>query len=285
LQVGLIGCGTLGCTLGHRLLRAGHALVVHDRDPQHAKGLLKAGATWSDDPGGVASGSGLILSALPRPEDVEAVFPGEGGVWSFAARHTLHVETSTVGPASDDDVSLVMWVGGSADYYDLARPLLEVLVDRVVYCGGVGHGQVTKLLNNLIAHSLIVIVGEALTLGVKSGLSLDVMHTALQEGTGQTRMLDEVLPGSVFRGDWRPGLTVDLALKDLALARKLSEEHDVELAALGRFEKFFESAIERGWGEQSAHSVIRLLEESAGVELRSQILEPLQPPRGDSSDD
>ncbi len=77
-----------------------------------------------------------------------------------------------------------MWVGGSADYYDLARPLLEVLVDRVVYCGGVGHGQVTKLLNNLIAHSLIVIVGEALTLGVKSGLSLDVMHTALQEGTG-----------------------------------------------------------------------------------------------------
>jgi 3-hydroxyisobutyrate dehydrogenase-like beta-hydroxyacid dehydrogenase len=141
LQVGLIGCGTLGCTLGHRLLRAGHGLLVHDRDPDHAKGLLEAGATWSDDPGGVASGSGLILSALPRPEDVAAVFPGEGGVWSFAARHTLHVETSTVGPTSihklsraakaagvrfldgpvsrgaagDDDVSLVMWVGGSAD--------------------------------------------------------------------------------------------------------------------------------------------------------------------------
>ena len=56
----------------------------------------------------------------------------------------------------------MLWVGATADHYDLALPVLELLGDRVIYCGGVGLGQTTKIVNNLIAHALIVLVGEAL---------------------------------------------------------------------------------------------------------------------------
>jgi len=294
MLVGLVGCGALGCALAGRLLRAGHSVTVHDRERARAASLLELGARWADRSADLAAASEIFVSALPHPEDVESVFLGDGSPWKAAAPRTLHLETSTVGlgcthrlaeaaatsairfldaPVSrgrirEDGMELVAWVGSAADALDCARPALEAMTDRVVYCGGVGHGQITKLLNNLIAHSLTVIASEALALGVKAGASLELLAGALQHGTGQNRVLDELLPGSVFRGDWRPGLRLDLAIKDLGLASDLAQRHDVPLQALDRLRDLYERASRRGWDDLSAHAVVRLIEEASGVELR-----------------
>lgn len=173
----------------------------------------------------------------------------------------------------DGEAEIVLWVGAAVDHFDLARPVLDLLGDRVVYCGGVGLGQTTKIVNNLIAHALIALVGEALALGVRAGASLDVLSTSLQHGTGQNRVLDELFPHSLFQGDFRPGLRLDHALKDIDLARELAHEQELELVASAPIRELFEEARSRGWGDLSAHSVVRLIEERFGVRLRS-ILAP-----------
>lgn len=242
----------------------------------------------------LASSSIVTASCLPDPETVRSIALGPAGLFANARPRTIHIETSTVGPACvreldgeakaqqirfvdapvsrGKDDELVMWVGAHADHFDLARPVLEHLADRVVYCGGVGLGQTTKLVNNLIAHALIAVVGEALALGVRSGASLDRLATALQHGTAQNRVLDELFPASVFRGDYRPGLRLDLALKDLDLARELA--NGSEPATAGPIRDLLEEARSRGWGDLSAHAVVRLIEERTGVELRSLLAEP-----------
>jgi 3-hydroxyisobutyrate dehydrogenase-like beta-hydroxyacid dehydrogenase len=221
---------------------------------------------------------------------------GPRGLWASAAPRTIHLEVSTVGPTcirrlssaasasrirlidcpvsrgarrDDDDVELVLWVGASPDHYDLARPILDRLGDRVVYCGSVGLGQTTKIVNNLIAHGLIVLVGEALALGVRAGAPLDLLSTALQHGTAQNRVLDELFPASVFLDDFRPGLRLDLAVKDLDLARELAGEQEMELVVAHAVRGLFEQAQQRDWGDLSAYAVVRLIEERCGVRLRS----------------
>jgi len=297
-RVGLAGCGVLGRTFGVRLLEAGHDLAVFDRERDAAGTLLDLGAVWANSPAELASTSDLTVSCLPGPQDVESVALGRSGLFANAAPRTVHVETSTVGrscvlklereasaagirlidaPVSrgkarddeTDEAEQVLWVGATVDHFDLARPVLDVLADRVIYCGAVGLGQATKIVNNLIAHALLLVVGEALTLGVRAGANLDLLSTALQHGTGQTRILDELFPASLFQGDFRPGLRLDLALKDLDLANELAGEEDLELILSGPIREWFKRSCARGWGDRSAHSVVRLIEERNGVRLRS----------------
>jgi 3-hydroxyisobutyrate dehydrogenase-like beta-hydroxyacid dehydrogenase len=302
--VGLVGCGHLGLTLGARLLASGRPLIVFDREPRAAEPLLEAGASWAATAAELASMTTFLVSCLPGPREVQAVVRE---MWASALPRTIHLETSTVGldcmrtlageasragiwlldgPVSrggvrDGRQTLVLWIGAQADHLDLARPTLERMGDRVVYCGGVGLGQTTKIVNNLIAHTLVVLLAEALAMGVGAGASLDVLSTALQHGTGQTRMLDELFPASVFQGDFRPGLRLDLASKDLDLALELARDLHVELALVEPVRELFERARQRGWGDLSVHTAVRLIEEATGVSLRSlrsdETLDPSDP--------
>jgi 3-hydroxyisobutyrate dehydrogenase-like beta-hydroxyacid dehydrogenase len=294
MRIGLIGCGVVGNRLGMRLLRAGHDLTIHEKNSARAKLLLDAGAAWADSPCDLGAHHEMLISALPGPADVEAVTLGTDGLWAEAAAKTIHLETSTIGldcarrleqaaaargirfldgPVSggvkkDGSPLIVLWIGGNVNYFDLARPVLDILADHITYCGGVGHGQVTKLVNNLITQSMTVLIGEALALGVRSGVRLDILQTALHHGTASSRLLDEMLPLSLFSGDWTPGLRLDLALKDLRLAGDLAKEAGMELPVNELAASFYEKADSRGWGDLSAHAVARLVEEESGVALR-----------------
>jgi 3-hydroxyisobutyrate dehydrogenase len=295
MLVGLVGCGIVGTHLGLRLLRAGHTLRVYDADADRAEPLLAAGADWAASPATACEGCALTLTALPGPDELRAVLLGDGGLWAAPTEGLVHVDCSTVGPDAarrmskkarqrkvrylDAPISrgaltergplLVMWIGGDADLFDEMRRVLETLADRVAWCGRVGDAQVVKLVNNLVTQSLAVSLGEALTLGVRAGLQLETLRAALRQGTAQSRLLDEMLPFSAFRGDWRAGLRLDHAAKDLELATELAREHELKLPLTRRAIKEYRRAIERGWGDLSCHAVLRLAEERAGVELRS----------------
>ena len=250
---------------------------------------------WAGSPRELAQRSELIVSSLPGPAEVEQVATAADGLWAGVLPRTIHIETSTVGPdcvralASRVDsrkvrfleapissggaeegtgYRLVMWVGGNADHFDLARPALEVLADDFAYCGRMGNAQIAKLINNHVALSLTVVLGEALTLGVRTGVPLEVLRVVLRQGTAQSRMLDEMLPASVFRDRWEPGLRLDLARKDLELIAGIAKDNGVELPTADLVAGIYRRASERGWDAQSSHSVVRLAEEAVGVRLR-----------------
>ncbi len=303
MRVGLVGCGVLGKALGTRLIDRGHPLLVHDKQRSRADVLLERGAHWAESPAALAGGVEMIVTALPFPEDAESVALGPAGLYEAAPARTIHVETSTIGPACalrlareaaarrirfldgpisrgpvlEKGASLVMWIGGDANHFDLARPVLEGMADRVMYCGGAGQGQVTKLANNLVTHALTVAIGEAFAIGVRAGASLEMLRAALHDGTAQNRLLDELLPASLFRGDFAPGFRLVLAEKDLRLAAEMAHANGIDLVLVDRLLEIYRWAIARGWGEESAHAVVRLIEESAGVTLRSAIFERLKP--------
>jgi 2-hydroxy-3-oxopropionate reductase len=306
MRVGLVGCGTVGTRIGTRLIARGRTLWVHDRTKAKAASLLGAGAEWAETPARLAEGCDFLISALPGPDEVEAVLLGAGGLWSTASPRIVHADVSTVGlacirrlgeaaverkirlldcplsrgGASERGTEVVLWVGGNVDHFALARPVLADFAERITYCGGLGQGQLAKLVNNLVTHVLTVVIGDALVMGVRAGGSVDLLRAALHDGTAQSRLLDELLPASVFRGDWRPGLQLTLAEKDLRLVAELAAEVGVEITALDAIREVYRRAEEKGWGGLTMYAVIRLAEEAAGTSLRSPIFERL--PSSDS---
>jgi 6-phosphogluconate dehydrogenase len=68
MQIGMIGLGRMGGNIVRRLLRAGHACVVHDRDPAAATGLAGAGAL-------AQPGLAELVAALAPPRVVWIMLP------------------------------------------------------------------------------------------------------------------------------------------------------------------------------------------------------------------
>jgi len=82
MQIGMIGLGRMGANMVRRLMRAGHACVVHDRAPEPVEALAREGAT------GAASLDDLI-ARLATPRVVWMMVPAaavDGTIAGLAAR-------------------------------------------------------------------------------------------------------------------------------------------------------------------------------------------------------
>lgn len=296
VKIGLIGTGVVGRFLGRRLLAAGHELIVRDRNTAACRALVEAGARPAPSAAASVEGCDAVVTALPSGDELDSVVFGERGIAEGAASGLVHFETSTIGPARarelallekergiefidaplcagplDEDGSqrLTMFVGTSAIHFARWRPFLDQMVDQAIFCGPVGHAQVTKLVNNMTTLCLTGILGEALCLGVKAGVPLEILRRGLTWGTAQNRLMDEMFPQSVFAGNFQPGYRTRLAHKDWRLIQELAEAIGVPLDTSACLEPLLDEAQRRGWGEQSVHGILRLSEEAAGVCLRA----------------
>ena len=148
--------------------------------------------------------------------------------------------------------------------------MLDAIAKYVMYCGPAGNAQIVKLVNNVTTLAFARVLGETLSLGVRAGVPLETLRAALAWGTAQNRLSDEHFGNSVFVGNWRPGYRVDLAKKDVLLARELAAEAGVPLRVADDLLETIAELERRGWFRRSIHSLVRLAEEAAGVELRLQ---------------
>src|SRR5262245_38254897 len=98
MKIGFIGLGNMGGPMALNLIKAGHALVVHDVRKDAAKPHLEKGATWADSPRAAAHGNELVLTSLPGPAEVEAVALGPNGVLHGATPGTVYADLSTGSP-------------------------------------------------------------------------------------------------------------------------------------------------------------------------------------------
>lgn len=292
--IGFIGTGNMGRHMASHLIKAGYSLSVNDARKASAQPLLEAGAHWAASAVDVARASDVVLTSLPGPPEVEAVALADQGVIANLRSGGTYVDLSTNSPTTmrkifaagqergvdvlDAPVSggvfgaesgrLAVMVGGDPTVFDRCRPILEAIGDNVVYCGPSGAGAVTKLANNMISLGLNMILGEALSLGVKGGVDLETLARVIQSGSGATWKLEHNYPKFLFQRNFEPGFALDLAAKDLRLGTALARELGLPLDFANLAEQRYIEAQRRGWGKLHSDAVMQLFEEKADIELR-----------------
>ena len=98
MKLGFIGVGYIGRHIARNLAKGGHDLTIFDIRKDAAEELLAMGASWADSPQAAAEQSEVVFTSLPRPQDVEEVAIGEGGVLSGATKGSVFFDLSTTDP-------------------------------------------------------------------------------------------------------------------------------------------------------------------------------------------
>jgi len=291
MRYGYVGLGNLGGHLAASLIRAGHEVVVHDRDASLAERHRAMGATVAASPADVAAQADHVFTCLPSPAVSEAVLaqlltamkPGAtwienstlgredilrlaglartGGVRLLEAPVTGGVHLAARG-------EITVLVGGDADLFEMHKPALQAIGKRIFHMGPLGSAAIIKVITNMLAFIHLVADGEALMLAKRGGLDLKTAWEAITASSG-TSFVHETEGQLILNGSYDIAFSMDLALKDLGFAMGFGKEFGVplDLASLTN-QTFMKGKAVYGGNAQSTQ-IVKLLEDALGTDLRA----------------
>ncbi len=294
MRVGFIGTGNIGNPMARNLLKAGHALVVHDLRERAAANLLELGAEWGSSPAAVAAQVEVLFTSLPGPVEIERVLTGGDGILGGARQGLVYFDLSTNAPSvarrlaavaaehgityldapvsggvtGAEQATLAVMVGGDRAAFDAHRPLLEAIGANVFHLGDVGAGCTVKLVNNLIALTTGHIINEALVAGVKAGIDAGTLYEVMRVSSA-SRFVTGV-PRLLERRFDEPTFTLALGTKDVGLAVALGRENGVPMPVAGAAEQAMLAAVAAGYGDKASSATLLALEALAGVTVGGQ---------------
>lgn len=281
--IGFVGTGVMGSAMAGHLLDAGYKLRVNNRTQEKAASLVARGAVWCPTPGGAAVGADAVITIVGYPADVEEVYLGAGGILESAAEGTVVIDMTTStpslamriarealdkgvdaldAPVSGGDVGarnakLAIMVGGEREVFDSAEALLRVMGPNVVYQGGPGAGQHTKMANQIAIANTIVGVCEAIAYAETAGLDPRLMLQSIEAGSAGSWQLTNYAP-RMLDGDFAPGFFVKHFIKDMRIAKAEAELRGLILPGLDLALEMFEELSRRGGDERGIHALYLL---------------------------
>ncbi len=281
--VGLCGLGNMGAAVAGRLAQRG-PVIAYDPDRRRSDAAAQQhGITAATELAEVATADIVVLS-LPSPEvslevcsalvpsmrpealiiETSTVNPTD--MWQLrdaCAPHGIRVVDAAIlaGVAQMADGHASLLVGGNSEDTDRAAPVLEALGERRTF-GDVGSGMAAKVINNAVAHAVMVVLAEAGSMAAATGVSGDQLAELLAEPeAGLIRPLTHRFVERVLPGEFDGGMPTEAARKDSTLALTLAQRCGIPLFAIQGAHTVYEAAVGQGMGRQD-YSVIAKLWDS-----------------------
>ncbi len=280
MRIGMIGLGRMGTAMAERLSESGHSLVVWNRSPGKAEALVRAGATLAATPAALIAAVDIALVIVFDAVALEHVFHDIDGILSADLTGKLIVEMSTVRPEVEQALAklvaerhgafiecpvggtvgpartgkLIGMVGGSAEDFARARPVLDQICRRVEHIGPVGAGAAMKLAINLPLGMYWQALGEAMSLVRHLGHDPAWLVDLFADTSGAATAL-RVNPAAMVRclvGDTSvaPGFDLDGVRKDQRTMLEEAAARGLDLPLVRRTLAVYDAIAAAGHGSR-----------------------------------
>jgi 3-hydroxyisobutyrate dehydrogenase len=294
-KIGFIGLGAMGLPMCKNVIKNGYPVTAFDIVSTRLDQVAAFGAATADSARDVAEQSDIIITMVPSSPHVRQVILGRGGVIRGARAGSIVVDMSTIDPVTTRDIAeklskkavkmldapvvrgvrgatignLAIYVGGEPEIFERCKPLLSTMGTDIEYCGSIGSGEIVKIINNLIIAISMCSLSEALVLGVKAGVTPDVLVRTLSKGSASSFVLQNHVNNFVMRGKFDEGIfPIDYIMKDLHLAMETAETYQIPQYFGSLAYQTYAFAKASGYGKQYYPAVIKVLENLTGVNVR-----------------
>ena len=294
-QLGFLGLGIMGYPMARHLLEAGHEVALWTHSSAKARELAAKGkGTACATPKEVAQRSDFICYCVGDNAMARAITIGKDGLIEGLRPHSVTADCSTISATESIEIgamfsakgahfldapitgskagaeggTLTFMVGGDQAAFDRYKPYFEAMGKRMFYCGPAGQGLQAKLALNLVMANVLQAFSEGLVLAVKNGIKAEMMVEILDNTAGKSALMSAKTP-SILKRDFSTKFSIKWMHKDIGLALESAKAVDLPLPLSAVTEQMLRATIAKGYGEDDFCSVIRILEDWAGVEVKS----------------
>lgn len=294
LKAGVIGLGIMGGSFARNILDAGFSVVGYDIVEENVSALVEVGGQAASSVRELATQVDVIITSLPSTSSFHEVMTGEYGIRSAERKGLIVVECSTLKvedkqKAHDalhavDTILLdapVSGTGSQAITRDLSvyvsgeklasiqcQPILDAIANHTFYVGEFGNGSKMKFVANVLVSIHNVATAEAMTLGIKAGLTPESIFDVVKAGAGNSRILELRGPMMVENDYSNATMKMDVWQKDLQVISEFALQHNCPIPLFSESRKVYDTGMDMGLDKLDTASVCRVLEQMAGVDRK-----------------
>ncbi len=292
MKIGFIGLGIMGKPMAKNLIKAGHELIVNDRQKENVENMVKAGARAAASIAEAVADSEMIITMLPNSPNVKEVVCGENGVLSVAKPGLIVVDMSSIAPLASQEIAgdcakkgvrmleapvsggepkaiegtLSIMCGGDEALFNECVPILKCMGTDVVYCGASGAGNTTKLANQVIVAVNIAAVSEAFMLAKRAGVDPNRVYEAIKGGLAGSTVLN-AKGTMMLANNIKPGFKIDLHIKDLSNAIDTAHSTGAPMPLTAVVMEMLQNLRGDGLGQNDHSAIAKFYEKLAGDTL------------------
>jgi len=281
----------MGSAFAKHLRDAGFDLVGYDLDSARRAGLSRLGGRAEKSAAAAARASPVIITSLPSVAAVDSAFFSGSGLMAGAAPGTVVIETSTLplevklavrnrcarggvtvldcpisgtgGQAAAKDISV--YASGPRETVKRCEPVFAGFARSLHYCGEYGNGSKLKFIANLLVTIHNLSTAEAIVLGRRAGLDLDLLYDVIRDGAGTSRMF-EVRAPLMIKGDYRQAtMKIDVYQKDIDIIAAYAAGLHCPTPLFEASKAFYSGAYAQGYASEDTASICAVLEAMAGI--------------------
>ena len=280
LKAAFVGLGAMGAPMAGHLKSKGLLQAVANRTQAKADALASELGVAAPTLAELAAQCDVIALCVTADADVLATVDA---MLPHFKRGAIVVDHSTVSPDTakraaatlatvgvdflDAPVSggvegakngkLSVMVGGDAQVLERARPVLEAYALRVTHLGGVGAGQATKAVNQVLVAGIAQAVCEGLALGEALGLEPERLLPTLGAGAAGSWFLEK-RGATMLRNEFSVGFKLALLHKDLGIVRQIAESAGTDRTVIEKSLADYAQLMSEGYGDDDISALIRL---------------------------
>ena len=285
-KLAFIGLGVMGFPMaGHLVAKGGHDLTVYNRTRGKAEAwVAKFGGMRTDTPAEAAAGAEIVFSCVGDDPDLREVTLGANGAFGAMAKGSIFVDHTTAsakiardlaaeanqrgfgfldapvsgGQAGAENGALTVMVGGDAQAFERAKPVISHFARAVTLLGPAGSGQLTKMVNQICIAGLLEGLSEGINFAIRAGLDAKLVLEVVSKGAAQSWQMDN--RGKTMVDDqFDFGFAVDWMRKDLRICLEEAKANNARLPVTKQVAGLYEELSKKGGGRWDTSSLIRRL--------------------------
>ena len=285
MRAAFIGLGVMGFPMAGHLQREGHSVTVYNRTRSRADAWAeKFGGATAATPAEAAAGAEIVFTCVGNDDDLRGVVLGENGAFAGMAEGAILADHTTAsadvartlaglaverglnfldapvsgGQAGAESGQLAIMVGGAAEVFERAEPVMWAYAKAITLVGPAGSGQLTKMVNQISLAGLTQGLAEALNFADRAGLDMEKVLATISKGAAQSWMMDNRAQ-TMLADAFDFGFAVDWMRKDLGIAVDEGRRNGASLPVTALVDQFLAEVQRRGGGRWDYTSLIRLI--------------------------
>jgi 3-hydroxyisobutyrate dehydrogenase len=290
-RVAFLCLGVMGGPMAGHLARAGLSVSVYNRSAPRAEAWARAHSKFdvsvASSPAQAVLDADVVFACTGADPDLREITLGKDGAFAAMSAGSVFVDHTTAsatiarelaelaaqrgvgfldapvsgGQSGAEQGTLTIMLGGDEPTYQRVAPLLDHYAKKHLLLGPTGHGQLTKMVNQICIAGLVAALSEGLHFAEKVGLDVHRAVEVISQGAAGSWQMDNRAE-TMIEGKFDFGFAVDWMRKDLAMALEEAERCGVVLPVTAQVDERYAGIQKAGGGRLDTSSLILALRDA-----------------------